>query len=676
MRQTRSRRKGDDVLQQLNCYQCRSATIAESDPHGLRHSQKTSSSCLSHLVFGRHRLRAARAAWHDDFEGTTFGWQAGEADVDYQVQAHQLIHNDAHTGRSSELIQIAGSMGSYVYFAHELPPARVVAELVPTVWIKANRPGMQLLARVVLPHTPDPRTGRPVAALIRGSSYSAVGSWQQLRIDDVPLLVSRQVRVLRAQIGPQVDPREAYIDQVLLNVFGGPGQSVVETDDLEIAGLVPRQAAVQTVAATSPIENAAGLSAGSTALAAPLAGSAPGGEPEVSINGSLLMVNRRPMFPRIIQWQGEPLAWLKEHGFNVVHSTGELTPEMLAEAQRLGIWLIGPPPSTGWKANDSSSPLGEITAAYQPVLAWHLGNNLAGRELPATTALVKQLHTADRQLRRPIVGGVEEEALAYSRQLDALSVFRNPLGTSLDLRDYGAWLREQPRLSRIGTPLWAVAQTELAPEVLAQAAALGGPQASEPAIDADALRLLVYESVAAGMRAIEFASSSRLDASDSPTRIRALSMSLLNLELELIEPWAAAGNWSSTATSTDTNVRGVVLVDNLDSAQLVLAIRNPQNSQFLAAPQEAGTALVVPGVSETQSAYELTVAGLRKLQSKRVAGGMSIALDDFLLTSTVLITSNPTVITAMTARTKELAPRGATRARACRREVCPSRCRR
>ena len=202
---------------------------------------------------------------------------------------------------------------------------------------------------------------------------------------------------------------------------------------------------------------------------------------------------------------------------------------------------------------DSAAPLGEITAAYEPVLAWNLGSGLASRELPGTIALSQAIRAADRQLRRPLLGSAEEQSLAYSRQLDVLSSSRFPLGTSLELKDYGAWLRERPRLARPGTPLWTMVQTEIAPELAAQCAALAGKQAPEPTIDPDALRLLTYQAFATGMRGIEFASSSRLDAKDNATRIRALSLALLNLELELMEPWGAAGNYVASATSTDPN---------------------------------------------------------------------------------------------------------------------------
>ncbi len=586
--------------------------------------------------------KCAPAAWHEEFEGPQASWQPGEADLEYRVERKERVSGDAHAGHGSELIQISGSLGTYAYFTHDVPAARIVAELTPSVWVKANRPGIQILARVILPQSLDPRTGKPIATLVRGSSYSSVGSWQQLRIVDIPQLLSRQVRVLRAQIGPDVEPREAYVDQVLLNVYGGPGQTAVLIDDLEVAGLVPRSGDVQQASATEPV--AAVNSSGATSR-------------QVTIDGSLLLVDGKPILPRVIRSQGEPLAWLKQQGFNTVRTTAPITAELLAEAQQAGVWLIGPPPTSAQQAADDGGAIGEIAAAYEPVLAWNLGSGLASRELPGIITLTKQLRAADRQLRRPLIGSVEEQSLAYSRQLDVLTSSRSPLGTSLELKDYGAWLRERPRLARPGTPLWTTVQTEMAPELVAQCAALAGKQAPEPTVDPEALRLLTYQAFAAGARGIEFASSSRLDANDNTTRIRALSLALLNLELELIEPWGAAGNYVASAASTDQNIRGVVL--SADNARLLLAMRCSKWSQYVAAPHDQGAALVVPGVPDAYSVYELTPAGLRPLPHKRVAGGVSVNLEDFLLTSAVLITPDPVVINSMTHRTAQLAPRAA-----------------
>ena len=183
---------------------------------------------------------SVHGAQFDDFEGPQVTWQTGDADVRYQTLRHQRVAGDAHSGQGSELIQIAGGAGSFVYFSHDIGSARIVAEFAPRVWIKSDRPGIQLLAHVVLPHTADPRTGKPAAVLLRGTSYTATGAWQMLQMTDTPLLLTRQLRVLQAEMKSQVDGREAYVDQLLLNVYGGPGETTVDIDDLEIAGMVSR----------------------------------------------------------------------------------------------------------------------------------------------------------------------------------------------------------------------------------------------------------------------------------------------------------------------------------------------------------------------------------------------------------------------------------------------------
>ncbi|HZZ29685.1 MAG TPA: hypothetical protein VFE46_16935 [Pirellulales bacterium] len=711
----------------------------------------------------------------DNFESAEITWRPSDADVQYRLENHARINSDPHSGQRSELLQINAGAGTYVYFVHDLQPARVVAELMPSVWIKANRPGVQFFARVVLPHTPDPRSGQPVTALLAGSSYSTVGLWQQLSVSDTPQLLSREVRALRAQLGPQVDAREAYIDQLLLNVYGGPGQTMVNIDDLAVNGVVPFANSAPTastqigannagpalntnavvniptpspLAQALPVDSAAPLNA----AAAPSTPNVPNSSTarQVIINGSLFMVDGKPIFPRIIQSQGEPLEWLAQEGFTVVRSMGPLTDGMLTEATRTGIRLIGPPPiansqgivdpqNTNPQSTASADALAPITAAFAPVMAWHLGSGLAARELTATAALSKQLRLADHVLRRPLVCNPEEDALAYSRQADVLAETCFPLGTSLELKDYATWLGQRPRLARPGTPLWAVIQTEVQPAAIDQAAAFLGqsrlPPVQEPMVEPGALRLLAYQAFCSGARGIEFASNSRLDAADNATRLRATELALLNLELDLIEPWGAAGSYVTFATSSDPNISSIVL--NYENTRLVVTMRVPNHSQFVPAPDTTGTilgpaastpsgtggsglagikpknlggnpnlksprtllereaagngmtdsshdqtylrsanrdplfpdavtpsksgaaTLVVPGVPEDYRAYELTIAGLRPLRKSIVSGGTSIALEDFLLTSVVLVTADPTIVTNMQRRTTELAPRAA-----------------
>ena len=339
--------------------------------------------------------------------------------------------------------------------------------------------------------------------LIRGTSYTSTGVWQMLQIADTPLLLTRQLRVLQTEMKSPIDGREAYIDQLLLNIYGGPGQTSVNIDDLDIPGIVAREdtSALPTTASSAERPAFRGLPGTATSSVRPVSNSTPaatGGRPEIALNGSLLEIDGRPMFPRIIQSQGEPLALLKQLGFNAVRTGGPLTDSMLDEAQRAGIWLIGPPPVVQSQIGDAPPALAPISGSYDPVLAWHLGSNLAARELANTTQLAKQLRQTDRQLRRPLLCSAEENVMAFSRQVDLLSVSRNPLASSLELKDYSTWLAQRPRLARPGTPLWTVVQTEPAPSVIEQAAELSGRQAPEPVLDLESLRLVAYQAFSAG----------------------------------------------------------------------------------------------------------------------------------------------------------------------------------
>ena len=177
-------------------------------------------------------------SWHEGFETSQPSWHEAGSDARFRLVRHERVRGDAHTGNGCEWLRIEAEAGSNIYFAHDVGRPPVIDELAPSVWVKSDRPGVQLAARIVLPRTTDPRTGRPVATIIAGESYSEVGHWQQLHLTDIPRLLTRQVHYLRTQLGPNVDPREAYLDAVLLNVYSGSGTSDVWIDDLDVAGHV------------------------------------------------------------------------------------------------------------------------------------------------------------------------------------------------------------------------------------------------------------------------------------------------------------------------------------------------------------------------------------------------------------------------------------------------------
>src|SRR6185436_19192101 len=84
----------------------------------------------------------------------------------------------------------------------------------------------------------DPQRKTAVTTIVRGAAYKRPGHWQQLELAEVPKLLADQVRVLRATPGAAIDPREAFVDAIVLIVPGNSAAIEVGTDELEVDGVV------------------------------------------------------------------------------------------------------------------------------------------------------------------------------------------------------------------------------------------------------------------------------------------------------------------------------------------------------------------------------------------------------------------------------------------------------
>ncbi|MGA2799420.1 MAG: hypothetical protein ABSE63_17700, partial [Thermoguttaceae bacterium] len=669
-----------------------------------------------------------QTAWYEGFEATEISWRDAGGDAQYRILDHRRVQNEAHTGKGCEWLRVSSNGGSYVYIAHDVGRPIVIDELMPSLWIKSDRSGLQLLARLVLPRTTDSKTGRPVSTLVAGTSYTDTGRWQELRITDMPRLLARQIRILHSQFGPNVDGREAYIDALLLNVYGGPGVTNVWIDDLDVAGYVstsvPAQA--QTVNPLPPVGNdasgnsawmpkgsgppaqAAGSIAGNPPSDAAMAGIGAdtdnhgqdaratqgfaGNDPsrtapfvpiqpkrhEVKLSGSVLTVDSRPFFPRAIEHQGEPLSVLKQMGFNTVWLKRLPAQEILEEADRLGLWVICPPPrpprSNG--ANDPAAVLSDVGPAFDPVLMWDLSTSwglsqfssdengtvpfrpsgAAGalpvpQRLETTRRWAEQIRNADHRGERPLICRPSSDLRGYSRLDSAmiLLIDRRPLGTSMELADYGTWVDRQPLLARPGTSVWTTIQTQVNESLRQQIAALEPGNATPLEISFEQMQLMALTAITSKSRGLLFVSSSPLDANDTETRHRALAVQLLNLELELIEPWAAAGDFVTTGKCSEKEVVAAML--QAERARLLLPIWYSSGAQCVPAQSAAkNLTLVAAGVPESAGAFEMNPSGIKPIPHKRVDGGMLVTLAEFNLTAEALLAQDPLIVNNITRR--------------------------
>lgn len=607
------------------------------------------------------RVAWGQGAWYEGFEGPQVSWQPAGGSGRFQTELHQRVRGEARTGDGCERLRVAASNATYIYFSHPIGRARVIDELAPSVQIRSDRAGLQIIARVVLPRTEDPRTGRPVTTLLAGSAYNLVGRWQQLRIDNLPQLLARQIRILRTQLGPNVDAREAYVDQVLLNVYGGPGVTNVWIDDLDLAGYVeagPEAQSPTTTSTAASVPAATDASQGSPASAADAL--VPVQRGRIQLSGSILLAEGRPTFVRALQYQGEPLALVRQLGFNAVWLSQLPTTEMVDEARQQGLWIICPPPrqpvATGLSPADDAIP--PIGPGYDRVLVWDLGGGLSNDRFPMIRQWAEQVRIADRRTARPLICRPESELRGYSRLADLLVIGRPPLGTSLELSDYGTWVRERPRLARPGTPIWTTVQTQPPPTLVGQWQVLGRGEPPPSTMSNEQIRLMAYTAITAGSRGLLFESHTPLGAEDPDTRQRAMMLELLNLELDLIEPWLAAGNFVASVTGSEAQVTAGVL--QTERARLLVPLWSAPGAQFTPGQSAGnGVAFVVPGVPESSKAYLLIPGELQPLRHKRVTGGTRVVLDEFGLSAMVLLTQEPLIVTSLTRRAAQVGPRAA-----------------
>jgi len=593
--------------------------------------------------------------WHEGFETSQPSWRDAGGDARYRILQQERLRGDGHTGNGCEWLRLEAEGGTHIYLAHDVGRPSVIDELAPSVWVKSDRPGLQLAARIVLPRTTDPRTGRPVATILVGSSYNSTGRWQQLQISKIPRLLTRQVHLLRLQLGPRVDDREAYLDAVLLNVYSGPGTSNVWIDDLEVAGHVAAQnGAVVAASAQTPLEAPlAPIRLPPVQPTIPVASAPPH---TVKLDRSLLLVDGRPMLPRVIRHRGEPLEKLKKIGFNAVWLQRLPAPEMLEEASRLGLWLICPPPRP---MPDAVNPIADIGPEFDCVLAWDLGDDLIEADLEATQRWADQIHVADRRVNRPLVCRPRTDLRGFSRPASVLLIDRRPLGTSLELDKYATWVRQQPLLASLGTPIWTTVQTQPNEALRQQLTTLEPGYAPPLAVSPDQIRLLAYTAVASGSRGLVFVSDTPLDAPDPDTRQRAMTLELINLEMQVIEPWAAAGSYVATAESSVKKEVSAALL-RTDRARLLLPLWLSPGAQCVPSQSAANAVtLLATGVPEVCDAYELTPRGAQPMRHQKVPGHLSVTLDEFGLTAQILLAHDPSIVGEVYARAKQIGGRAA-----------------
>lgn len=596
---------------------------------------------------------AADPAFSQSFDGPELAWELLETGTPAKVLLHSCLAGGARDHDGIERVAVATGLGQSALISCKTPPIAALDELQARVWVKSSRPDLQLAGRIVLPRSLDPRTSQPATAIVKGDRYSRAGHWQELVLRDVPKLLAAEARVMRTTPGAKIDSREAYLDAVVLVVPGDPNGVELGTDQLVVEGVkldaakIAQSAAANLNAAkpqppgqlkrvTSPPSLAA--------IPAPAQSGKIGSESNVRMQGSLLQVDGRPFLPRAVQWNGEPLQFLTDRGFNTVVLATPPSVEQSSEAKRIGLWFICIPPRP-----DTINREG-LGAEGDRVLAWKLEDSAIAADPKYALRWAAAVRDRDRVYGRPILGAADAAWGSAGKVVDVL-VAEHPRISCISTTEYDAWLAAQPKLAKPGTPVWAEFNSQFGEAVHQQTKTLFRMELPSPSVDFQQLEASVHTACTNGVRGFVFQSSSSLSENDSATRSRTAGLELINRRLQLIEPWLAGGKVVSKVTSSDGRFDSLVFY--VDGARLLIPLPINVESPQAGNRQKRGVGkdvtFLIPGVSESSQAYFVTPVSMTSLITERVAGGTRLTVPA-PNAGLVVVTEDPLIVRALRQR--------------------------
>jgi len=405
--------------------------------------------------------------------------------------------------------------------------------------------------------------------------------------------------------------------------------------------------------------------------------------------GLLETENDRQVYSiRAIEYQGESFEFLKKLGFNAVWLSGAPTAKQLSDAEEVGIWLIAAPPvgsnlvseaevaqaaarSKQQKEEEerarrnpnelSSNSLevqryenaaaqgagselfggAQVTTAYDPVLLWNVGSGLKLNSIQALQRDLNKIRSLD-PLKRPIIGSADTGIDAHTQEgcLDALMLMREPLLTSLDLNDYGEWLVKYQNLATNARAVfWNKIQTQPTISATLQRQFCGMADETPGVVSFEQMRQIVRMSMRAKCRGLLFSSLSPLDAKDHKTQYRAAALEAINLELQLVAPWFALGDPEQEYTSTSSpTIKGIV--SRTKRSFLFVPISTELNNQYVMGQDAVNNLTATVPAREGYSPDLLVPGALRKIVSRRRAGGNYFTLDEGSMNSILFFTQS------------------------------------
>ncbi len=631
----------------------------------------------------------------DGFEGPKVIWRQEQTDAAYKIFAHERTKRAAHDGQLSEGFQFEAGIGGGLYYSYPLPKVPITDALKVSLYIRSNRSGAQILGRVVLPADVDPETRKPAFVLVPGTAYDTADRWRRVELDDMLPSIERQARVLRASSRRKVSLEGAYLERLVINLYGGEGDSEVYLDELAIGPVAPDLVAAHARMVDGEEGDRPGGPSALTIADRPRGANEPAEPSRPTAAGRIKLERNRltkdglSWFPTIARAPKADPRLLRQVGCDVAVVASDADEESIKVAIAEGLLLIVELNAgvAETQLPDPDRMLAEAAAFpfKDHVFAWSLGDDLGRtKDLKDRKAALRKVRDAVLLFRKARPGGTPFTIASVLGMLPEYA--RVPENLDLIITPATAWATvqdpyenyqylEQRRLltarSNADAPL--LAAVDVTPPPIYREMIWGDdkPQAwALPRIQPEQLRLATYAALAAGHRGIVFGAGD--DLTQSTGRMATIEMALLNEEIDLFEPILADPDKSIRMLNTylpdppPPPPMSLFAMNNSFGTRAPTPKEFPPNPTVWAAaittkdrrgtlmmvgdyfkyaqyqPPQLATnnlKLLIPGPSDAL-AYLISPGGVRNIDSVRRPGGHLITLTDFGVSAIVLLTTN------------------------------------
>lgn len=575
-------------------------------------------------------------------------WFLGSSDCDARITEQKHLLEGGVGGGACEVIKFTAGNGSEAQLIYPIEPVLPLDDLTATLNVMSAKPGASIGFRVRYPYLRDPTTKKAVAVTVYGATYQSPGEFASVGVGliEKPLRLKRVA--LRSEYGLKVDLGDPYVDAVVVNAFSGSGATAIRLDNLRVDGMLPigreLTAGVMdrvsgSAASSNPTATTSGANrSGSEGIGNSVGSNSSGGNPG---DWSTKSLDEAAVFPsgqviRVLQYNGEPLRWVRSLGFDAIMTRTPPNAELLREAIQTRMRLYASPP-------EQLDPA--LESLLDPVIGWYVGGTevLDEAMVSDVAKTVRRLRLLPPRWQRPLLASPAESWRTYAPLFDGLVQDLPPRERSLNAQD--EVLEVTRRLEQVGDRVGhAVGLMSMPPETLlrqndAIAEAIGIPKPSS--YHWHSMWVQAMRSLESLPRAIVYRSSRTLASGQPMDTQRAMAISYVNRMIAMISPWIATAAKASPPVLSNGAYRCCRL-SNEQADLLIMTSTASRGTEVLGGDGESIELQLTPA-DATKTVWRLTHFSAERISPVLTETGPKIEIVSPDVVEVVCLSSDPGV---------------------------------